>query len=81
MTEAVHNSVTSISFYATTQLYIADGCHLRTRRRENLKSHMDYHHLALYNYATAKVALNERSVNSVNQFQATVLRSETRKID
>jgi hypothetical protein len=32
-------SETSVSFYETTRRNIPLGCHLHTRRRENLKSH------------------------------------------
>jgi hypothetical protein len=36
--EAVRTSETSVSFYETARRNIPEGCHLRTRRRENLKS-------------------------------------------
>jgi hypothetical protein len=37
--EKVPASETSVYFNETTRRYIPDGCHLHTRRRENLKSH------------------------------------------
>jgi hypothetical protein len=36
--EAVRTSETSVNFYETTRRNIQEGCHLHTRRRENLKS-------------------------------------------
>jgi hypothetical protein len=39
MTEAVRTYETSVYFNETTQRYILEGCH-HTRRRENLKSHI-----------------------------------------
>jgi hypothetical protein len=39
MLEAVNISETSIKLYDTIRAYVKDGCHLRTPRRENLKSH------------------------------------------
>jgi hypothetical protein len=39
MMEAVRNSETSLHFNDTTRRSIPEGCHLHTRRRENLKSH------------------------------------------
>jgi hypothetical protein len=41
MIEAVRTSETSVYFNETTRRYIIESCHLHTRRRENLKSHMD----------------------------------------
>jgi hypothetical protein len=40
MMEAVRTSETSVNFYETTRRNIPEGCHLHTRRRENLKSHL-----------------------------------------
>jgi hypothetical protein len=37
--EAVRTSETSVYFNETTRLFIPEGCHLHTRRLENLKSH------------------------------------------
>jgi hypothetical protein len=37
--EKVPASETSVDFNETTRRYIPDGCHLHTRRHENLKSH------------------------------------------
>jgi hypothetical protein len=34
-----HQDETSVNFYETTKRNIPEGCHLRTLRRENLKSH------------------------------------------
>jgi hypothetical protein len=39
MMEAVRNSDTSVYFNETTRRYVPVGCHLRIRRRDNLKSH------------------------------------------
>jgi hypothetical protein len=39
MTEAVSTSETSVNFYQTTLRTNSEDSHLRTRRRENLKSH------------------------------------------
>jgi hypothetical protein len=41
MMEAVSISETSVHFYQTTRRNIPADSHLRTRRRENLKSHID----------------------------------------
>jgi hypothetical protein len=38
--EEVRTSETSVKFNVTTRRYIPDASKLRTRRRENLKSHM-----------------------------------------
>jgi hypothetical protein len=38
---AVRTSETTVYFNETTGCYIPEGYHLRTRRRENLKSHVD----------------------------------------
>jgi hypothetical protein len=40
--EAVRTSEAPIYFNETTWRYIPEGCHLHTRRRENLKSHYQY---------------------------------------
>jgi hypothetical protein len=37
--EAVRTSETFVDFHAIAERNIQEGCHLRTRRRENLKSH------------------------------------------
>jgi hypothetical protein len=37
--ETVRTSETSAYFYETARVYIPEGCHLYTRRRNNLKSH------------------------------------------
>jgi hypothetical protein len=39
MMEAVRTSETSVCFHETTRPYTPEGCHLRTRRHGNLKSH------------------------------------------
>jgi hypothetical protein len=39
MMEAVSISETSANFYQTSQRNIPEGCHLHTRRRENLEYH------------------------------------------
>jgi len=39
MIEEVHTSETSVTFNETTRRYRPEGCHLHTRRRENLNSH------------------------------------------
>jgi hypothetical protein len=41
MMEAVHTSESSINFNVTTRRYIPEDFKLNTRRRENLKSHID----------------------------------------
>jgi hypothetical protein len=41
MMEAVRISETSVYFHETCLFHIAEGCHLKTHRRENLKSHLD----------------------------------------
>jgi hypothetical protein len=38
MTEAVRISKALVNFYETTRRNIPEGCHLHTRRCENLKS-------------------------------------------
>jgi hypothetical protein len=42
MMEAVSTSETSVNFYQTTRRNILQDSHIRTRRRENLKSHVVY---------------------------------------
>jgi hypothetical protein len=39
MMEAASTSETSVNFYQTTRRYNPKDSHLRSRRRENLKSH------------------------------------------
>jgi hypothetical protein len=39
MTEAARSSETSVNFYQTTRRYNPEDSHLRTHRRENLKSY------------------------------------------
>jgi hypothetical protein len=39
MMQGVSTSEMSVSFYQTTRRNIPEGCHLHTRRRENLNSH------------------------------------------
>jgi hypothetical protein len=41
MMEAGSTSETSVNFYQTTQRNIPEDSHPHTRRRENLKSHLD----------------------------------------
>jgi hypothetical protein len=38
MMESVRTSETAVYFNETTRHYVPEGCHLRTRRRENLQS-------------------------------------------
>jgi hypothetical protein len=38
--QAVRTSETSFYFNESTRLYITEGCHLHTRRHENLQSHI-----------------------------------------
>jgi hypothetical protein len=40
MMEEVRASETSVYYNETTRRYILEGCHLHTRRREDLKSHI-----------------------------------------
>jgi hypothetical protein len=40
MIEAVHISKTSVNFYETTRRYIPECCHVYSRCRKNLKSHL-----------------------------------------
>jgi hypothetical protein len=40
-TMEIHTSETSVYFNETTRCRISDGCHLHSRRRENLKSQVD----------------------------------------
>jgi hypothetical protein len=42
MMEAVSTSETSVNFYVTTRRNTPEGCYLHTRRRESLKSHINY---------------------------------------
>jgi hypothetical protein len=37
---SMHISETSVYFHETARHYIPEGCHLHTRRRDNLKSHL-----------------------------------------
>jgi hypothetical protein len=41
MMEAVRTSETSVYFNDITRRYVAESCHLHTRRRENMKFHKD----------------------------------------
>jgi hypothetical protein len=47
--EAVRTSETSVNFYQTTRRYNPEDSHLRTHRRENLKSY------DLYDYFSGKL--------------------------
>jgi hypothetical protein len=38
--EAFKSAETTVNIYQTTRYYISEGSHLRTRLRENLKSHI-----------------------------------------
>jgi hypothetical protein len=38
--ESLSTSETLVYFYGTTRRSISEGCHLHTRRCENLKSHV-----------------------------------------
>jgi hypothetical protein len=40
MMEAARSSETLVNFYQTTRRYNPEDSHLRTRRRENLKSYL-----------------------------------------
>jgi hypothetical protein len=40
MMEAVRTSETSLNFNETTRRYSPESCHLHTRRRKDLKSHI-----------------------------------------
>jgi hypothetical protein len=40
MMKAVRTAETSVYFNETTRRFTPDGCHLHTRRHENLKSHV-----------------------------------------
>jgi hypothetical protein len=42
MMEAARTSETLVNFYQTTRRYNPEDSHLRTRRRENLKSYFLY---------------------------------------
>jgi hypothetical protein len=42
MTEVVSTSETSVNFYQTTRSYNPDDSHLHSRRRENLKSYLQF---------------------------------------
>jgi hypothetical protein len=42
MIEEVSTSETSVSFYHTTRRNIQEDSRLHSRRRQNLKSHLDY---------------------------------------
>jgi hypothetical protein len=42
MLEAARTSETLVNFYQTTRRYKPEGSHLRTHRRENLKSYYRY---------------------------------------
>jgi hypothetical protein len=41
MMEAARTSETLVNFYQTTRRYHPEHSHLRTHRRENLKSHLE----------------------------------------
>jgi hypothetical protein len=42
MMEAARTSETSVHYNEPKRSYIPEGCHLNTRRRENLKSHLQF---------------------------------------
>jgi hypothetical protein len=42
MMEAARTSETSVNVYQTTRRYNPEDSHLRTHRRENLKSYLEY---------------------------------------
>jgi hypothetical protein len=49
--EAARTSETLVNFYQTTQRYNPEDSHLRTHRRENLKSYLGYDwSIQTYNY-------------------------------
>jgi hypothetical protein len=48
MMEAARTSKTLVNFYQTTWRYNPEDSHLRTHRRENLKSYMNICFAALY---------------------------------
>jgi hypothetical protein len=48
MMEAASTSETLINFYQTTRRYNPEDSHLRTRRRENLKSYEDWPSIGPY---------------------------------
>jgi hypothetical protein len=50
MMEAVHTSETSVNFNVTTWRYIPEDSKLRTRFRENLKSHKDKAFVSPHNH-------------------------------
>jgi hypothetical protein len=48
MKEAARTSETSVNFYQTARRYNPEDSHLRTHRRENLKSYLSLNIPALY---------------------------------
>jgi hypothetical protein len=55
--EAVRASETSVSFYKTTMFRIAEGCHLHTCHRDNLKSHFIKFRFILQNFLFWRITL------------------------
>jgi hypothetical protein len=49
MVEAASTSETSVKFYQTTRRYNPEDSHLRTHRRENLKSNLGNNHSPFHN--------------------------------
>jgi hypothetical protein len=54
MMEAVRAFETSVNFYETTLSNIRGGCHVHTRRHENLKSHLGFRLLRTSTYEVLK---------------------------
>jgi hypothetical protein len=55
MIEAVRASETSVNFYKSTLHNIPEGCHLHTRRRNNLKSGSIKYRVFLYKLSDYKL--------------------------
>jgi hypothetical protein len=73
-TEAVRTSETSDYFNETTHRYIPEGCHLHTRRRESLKSHI-FHLTLQFRFWTCN--FDSRKLNPLGQQRVYRIAMET----
>jgi hypothetical protein len=60
MIQAERTTETSVYLNKYARCFIPDGCHIRTRRRENLKSHRLLY-IRMLRYPTAQVTESEKN--------------------
>jgi hypothetical protein len=67
MMEAARTSETLVNFYQTTRLYNPEDSHLRTHRRENLKSNIDFFTVVNTSNLTQISGLGEDNISLYSQ--------------